>query len=87
MSRQRFHAAVGFLLVSALGLLSSAIAQAVEGFGRTGGLAVQRKLGSSGGGVRIDNFCQVKDLDSWQEQEHGCRSDSEGGACVAAVLG
>jgi len=50
-------------------------------------LAVQRKVSSSGRGVRIDNSCQDKDLDSWQEREHGCRTDSRGGACVAAVLG
>ncbi len=38
----------------------------------------------SGGRWRIDNFCQEKCLGSWQEQEHGCQTDSQGGACVAA---
>ena len=50
-------------------------------------LAVQRKVGSSRGRGRIDNFCQDKGLGFWQEQEHGCQTDSEGGAGAAAVFG
>jgi hypothetical protein len=50
-------------------------------------LAVQRKVGSSRGSERIDNFCQGKGLGSWQEQEHGCQTDSERGTGVAAVFG
>ena len=50
-------------------------------------LAVQRKVSSSDGGVWIDKSCQAKGLESWQELEHGCRSDSRGGAGIAAVFG
>ncbi len=50
-------------------------------------LTVQRKVSSSDQGAWIDNFCQDKGLESWQEQEHGCQSDSQGGAGFAAVFG
>jgi len=50
-------------------------------------LTVQRKVGSSDQGAWIDNSYQEKGLDSWQEHEHGCQSDSQGGAGVAAVFG
>ncbi len=50
-------------------------------------LAVQRKVSSSDRAAWIDNFCQETGLGSWQEQEHGCQTDSEGGAGVAAVFG
>ena len=50
-------------------------------------LAVQRKVSSSDRWGWIDNSCQEKGLDFWQEQEHGRSSDSQGGAGVAAVSG
>ena len=52
-----------------------------------GSLTVQRKVSSSDQGAWIDNSCQEKGLDSWQEHEHGCQSDSQDGAGVAAVFG
>ena len=52
-----------------------------------GELAVQRKVGSSDQGAWIDNSCQDKGLDFWQEYGHGCQSDSQGGAGFASVFG